>query len=131
MTLLLLLSAARADYIMPPQATVLREATSIADVTVSRFDEDGHAHLVVNRVIRGAAPPAEITGVSLTCMGGSPELYGVEADTRYIMLLRDDQLYEETSYFEVKGDQCHAWAADSYARSWQPCDTVIARLQAL
>jgi len=128
MLFFLLPLVAHADYILPPLPAVLDAVTSIADVTVTQIDDDGHAHIVLNGLLRGTAPPAELTGVSLSCTGGPPSLFGVKDDTRYIVLLDGSSLYEETSFFEVRGDQCFAWESGHHARSWQPCAGVIAEL---
>ena len=128
--LLLLLPIARADYVAPLPHVMVTEATSVADVTVTRLDDDQHAQITVNRLLRGEEPPAEITGVWLTCGGGPPGMYGIEGDTRYIVILHEDLLYEESSYFEVRGDQCHAWGPDEHTgKTWQPCSEVLAWIQ--
>ena len=98
---------------------------------MTHLDEEGRAHITVDAVLRGEAPPPIIDGVSLSCFSGPPKLYGMEGDNkRYIVVLAGSELYEETSYFAVDGERCHAWTAESYSKQWQPCTAVRAMLTA-
>lgn len=93
--------AARADYMMPEVEVGFSEITAIIDATVESFDDRGRALLTVHEVIYGDQTPTTIDDVSLTCMGGSIERYGVVANTRYIFFLRENKMYEEKSFFPV------------------------------
>ena len=121
---MLWMAAAHAYYFPPAPDEMLREATSILDATVVRFD-DGEAVLDIHQVLAGH-PVSAIDKVHHTCIPASVDHYGVRAGQRYVFLLYGDDLFEEQSYFEVRGDlEVRFWTGDSHTtRRWQPVGDV-------
>jgi len=121
-----------ADYSAPPPDKMMKTATGVIDATITGFDAEGDAILEVHQVLAGQSTD-EITNVYLTCFGGSPKNYGMKAGQRYVVLLfQGDQLYEETSYFEVRGDlEVKFWTGDEHwERHWTDMNTVRETVQA-
>jgi hypothetical protein len=80
----------------------MRQITSVVDATVTDFTPQGHARLRIHGTIKGNDAPAVIKGVHLSCEGGSPQAYGMKKGSRYIVLMKGNDLYEEASYFPVE-----------------------------
>lgn len=123
-------SIALADYIAPPPDEMIRQATGIVDATVTAYDARGRAVLDVHAVLAGA-PTDAIPSVSLACVGGSIEKYGVQAGRRYVFLLRGEQMFEEQTYFDVRGDDVRFWANADGERAWMSRDAARARIAAV
>jgi hypothetical protein len=94
--------AVRADYDLPGFQHGMRQITSVVDATVTDFTPQGHARLRIHGTIKGNDAPAVIKGVHLSCEGGSPQAYGMKKGSRYIVLMKGNDLYEEASYFPVE-----------------------------
>ena len=91
--------AAFGDYDVPPMDKVFEVATSVADVTVSSLDEQGHVRLQVNQELKGKQP-ALLTGVSLSC---NPSCrVNVKAGKRYLVICWKGLLYEESTQYEIR-----------------------------
>jgi len=94
--------AVRADYDLPGFQHGMRQITSVVDATVTDLTPQGHARLRIHGTIKGNDAPAVIKGVHLSCEGGSPQAYGMKKGSRYIVLMKGNDLYEEASYFPVE-----------------------------
>jgi hypothetical protein len=94
--------AVRADYDLPGFQHGMRQITSVVDATVTDFTPQGHARLRIHGTIKGKDAPAVIKGVHLSCERGSPQAYGMKKGSRYIVLMKGNNLYEEPSYFPVE-----------------------------
>ena len=93
----------RADYMVPRMSEALPQITDILDVKVTGMNEQGHASIEILKAYKSSKRPAKvITGVDLSCTGGSPQMFGMKSGQRYIVLLAGSNLYEECSYFPVK-----------------------------
>lgn len=97
---LLMLGVARADYMLGDFDSCMPTIT-VVDAVVTGFTAEGHALLAVNAVVQGGRAQARITGVYMSCTGGTPRDYGMQAGVRYLIFLRGKDLYEESSYFEL------------------------------
>ena len=87
------------DYHVPPMDKVFQAVTSIADVTVSSSDEQGHVRLKVNQELKGKQP-ALLTGVSLSC---NPMCrVKVKVGKRYLVICWKGLLYEESTKYEIR-----------------------------
>ena len=103
------------DYDVPPMDKVFQVATSIADVTVSSFDEQGHVRLEVNQELKGKQP-ALLTGVSLSC---NPMCrVKVKVGKRYLVICWKSLIYEESTQYEIR-------VRDGVAECWFPQGNVI------
>ena len=103
------------DYHVPPMDKVFQVVTSIADVTVSSLDEQGHVRLKVNQELKGKQP-ALLTGVSLSC---NPMCrVKVKVGKRYLVICWKDMLYEESTQYEIR-------VRDGVAECWFPQGNVI------
>lgn len=102
-TLLLAMAVGRAaaEYTMGKFQNCLGTATHVVDATVTEITKERYARLDVSRHIKGTNAPTLITGTALSCTGGPPGAFGMQAARRYIIMLQNDALYEETTYFEV------------------------------
>ena len=80
---------------------VLDASTSIADVTVALFDKHGSARLTINEELKGKQPEL-VTGVSLSCYPTSPRNSGMKVGQRYLVMCRNDLLYEGSTQYEIR-----------------------------
>ena len=96
-----LAGSASAEYIMGDFRGCLTTATHVVDANVTEITKERHARLEVLRHIKGTNAPTLLTGTALSCTGQPPGAYGMQAGKRYIIMLRDAQLFEETTFFEV------------------------------
>ena len=105
-----------ADYVMPPFAAVVSEAT-IVDATIVGHPGHGKVRLQVHDVIRGENPPTEIGGVWLTCYGFDLSTR-LEVGKRYVIYIHEASLYEENTFYEVRPSEddtpatCLCWDGD-------------------
>jgi len=90
-----------ADYSIGEFRGCLATATHVVDATVTAITKERHARLEVHRHIKGTNAPAVLTGTALSCTHEPPGAFGMQAGKRYIIMLRDARLYEETTFFEV------------------------------
>ncbi len=90
-----------ADYMIGPFQDGLSMMTHIVDATVTEITKEHYARLAVQRHIKGANARTLLTSTMFSCTGAPPGAFGMEAGRRYIIMLRDAALFEETSYFEV------------------------------
>ena len=91
--------AAFGDYDVPPMDKVFQVVTSIADVTVNSFDEQGHVRLKVNQELKGKQP-ALLTGVSLSCFPSCR--VNMKVGKRYLVICWKSLLYEESTQYEIR-----------------------------
>ena len=92
-----------ADYAIPVMSKALPIITDILDVKVTEMNDKGHASIEILKAYKRSKRPAKlITGTELSCTGGSPQMFGMKAGQRYIVMLVGSSLYEEGSYFPVK-----------------------------
>ena len=95
---------AHADYSLPPLATVFAENdVAIVDVTVVGFD-NLEAVVEVHEVLRGTFAGDRLFDVMYACFGGTLSNYGVEEGQRYIILVVETKMMEETSRFVVNDE---------------------------
>jgi hypothetical protein len=98
----LIIGGLLADYSMPTAKQIFSNSkVSVLDATVVKIDAKGYAYLKINSTIHGKATTKIIKNVDLSCTGGSPKMFGVKANKRYIFILSGANLFEETSYFEL------------------------------
>jgi len=90
-----------ADYTMGGFHGCLSTATHVVDATVTEITRERYARLDVHRHIKGTNAPTLLTSTALSCTGGPPGAFGMQAGRRYIIMLRDAALFEETTFFEV------------------------------
>ncbi len=131
--LLLATVPALADYFPPSHDQLLQDATSVIDVTIESFDDDGHATLDVHQTLVGVAPD-HLFGAVYSCFGDMPiSIYGVEAGKRYVVITKDAAMFEETTFFEVRGDlEVDFWAsAEGTERTWQSLNSVRERIRSV
>lgn len=130
LTLLIAAQPAMADYVAPPPGEMLKQASGVFDATVTGFDADGRAALEVHQTLSGTAPKT-LFGATYTCFGGmSVQAYGVTKGQRYVFVVQEDRLFEEQTFFAVRGDlEVEFWTNDTgYERSWQPMQVVRDRV---
>ena len=129
--ILALSTTAIADYSAPTPSGMMKTASGIIDATVTRYDGDGAAILMVHQIIDGESTD-KISDVRLSCFGGSPKVFGMEEGKRYVIILDRGELYEETSFFEVRGDlEVKFWSRDNHwERDWTDMNEVRERVQA-
>ena len=100
-SLMLSCASLHARYLMPTMDQVLSASSSIADVTVASFDKHGNARLTINEELKGKQP-ALVTGVSLSCYPIRPNTTGMKVGQRYLVMCRNDLLYEESTHYEIR-----------------------------
>jgi hypothetical protein len=93
--------SASADYAIGEFRACLATTTHVVDATVTAITKEGHARLDVHRHLKGTNAPTVLTGTALSCTHEPPGAFGMQAGKRYIIMLRDARLYEETTFFEV------------------------------
>jgi len=96
-----LVGSASGDYIMGEFRGCLTTATHVVDANVTAITKERHARLEVLRHIKGTNAPTLITGTALSCTHEPPGAFGMQAGKRYIIMLRDARLFEETTFFEI------------------------------
>lgn len=118
--LIILQCQSYADYAAPSLEDGIKNITSILDISVTGFTKEGYAQFKVNKIILAKGDvPKLIKNIYLTCKGGSPKRYGMKANTRYIVFLKDENLFEESSYFIVKQEgDVTTFNVGSYYRCW-------------
>ena len=99
--LLLCATTLQAKYRMPDLADLLKDADAIADVTIKKFDKQGAAIIQVHENIKGNAPD-KIDGIRLSCTGASAKASGMEVGKRYLVILKEGDLYEGRTYFPIQ-----------------------------
>ena len=77
------------------------DKNSVIDASVIKIGPTGNIHLKTHTLIHGKNRPTQLVNTSLSCTGGSPSLFGVKANKRYIIITQGNNMYEESSYFEV------------------------------
>jgi hypothetical protein len=92
---------AAADYMMGEFHSSLSTATHVVDASVIEITKERYARLDVRRHIKGTNAPTLLTSTALSCTREPPGAFGMQAGRRYIIMLRDAALFEETTYFEV------------------------------
>ena len=97
----LTVGSASADYTMGEFKGCLARATHVVDATVTKITKERYARLDVLHHIKGTNAPTLLTSTALSCTGGPPGAFGMRAARRYVIMLRDAALFEETTYFEV------------------------------
>ena len=103
--ILALAANALGAYLMADFRGCLAAATHVVDATVTAITKERHARLEVLRHIKGTNAPTLITGTALSCTHEPPGAFGMHAGKRYIIMLGEARLFEETTFFEVtKGD---------------------------
>jgi hypothetical protein len=117
---------------MPPFAFVARDITSAVDATVVGVEPEGGVRIRVNRVVAGEEPPEVIRGARLTCLGVDLTAR-LQPGGRYVLLLHGESLYEEGTFYEVRGtksgDACECWdGSPELQRRWMPLDEFARRL---
>ncbi|MFP6900547.1 MAG: hypothetical protein VCA36_06365 [Opitutales bacterium] len=100
-SLMLSAGVVHARYLMPTMDRVLSASSSIADVTVASFDKHGNARLTINEELKGKQPGL-VTGVSLSCYPIRPRNTGMKVGQRYLVMCRNDLLYEESTQYEIR-----------------------------
>jgi len=90
-----------ADYVTGEFGNSLSTSTHVVDADVTTITKERYAHLEVRRHIKGTNAPTLITGTALSCTHEPPGAFGMQAGKRYIIMLRDARLFEETTFFEV------------------------------
>ena len=124
-----MMALAFADYLAPPPQAAMAQATGVIVASVTGRDAEGHLTLEVHEVIAGEAA-SELTGTTHSCFRQVPAL---DIGKRYLLLVDEDRLFEETTYFDVRSDgTVQFWSAndDLYTRAWMPMDAVRARVSA-
>ncbi len=90
-----------ADYSMGEFQGCLSTATHVVDAIVTKITKERYARLDVRLHIKGTNAPTLLTSTALSCTHEPPGAFGMQAGRRYIIMLRDAALFEETTYFEV------------------------------
>ena len=113
-------SSALADYIIGGFRGCLETATHIIDANVTAITKERHARLEVLRHIKGTNAPTLLTGTALSCTHLPPGAFGMQADKRYIIMLRDARLFEESTFFEVtkRDDGSLGCRLSDFHRQW-------------
>jgi len=96
-----LVGSAFGAYLMGEFRGCLATATHVVDATVTEITKERHARLAVLRHIKGTNAPTLLTGTARSCTGEPPGAFGMQAGKRYIIMLREARLFEETTFFEV------------------------------
>lgn len=113
---------AQADY-MVSERFLVEQAMAVVDATVVSFDEKGHARLSVHATWAGALKIPVLKSVRYTCLMGSARDAGLTVGGRYVILIdAQNNLFEETSAYEVKGDAQAGWQVKGtdFSTDWQP-----------
>jgi hypothetical protein len=100
-TWLITTSQALADYALPTFSNSLASATHIVDAKVTEITKEQHARLAILKHLKGTNASTVLNGTSLSCFHQPPGRLGMQLGKRYLILLRNSLLFEESSFFEI------------------------------
>ena len=90
-----------AKYQRPGFDTMVQRATHIVHAKVTDITKEGFAVLALQHEIKGDTPATTIKDTTISCTGGPPSAFGVQAGRDYILFLDGSNLLEEHSFYEV------------------------------
>ncbi len=92
---------ARADYMIGSFGVCLAQATHVVEADVTEITKERHARLQIARQLKGTNAPTLLIGTALSCTHEPPGAFGMKAGKRYIIMLRENRLFEETTFYAV------------------------------
>ena len=115
-----LVGAATADYMIGSFPGSLGSATHVVEATVTEITKERHARLEIIRHLKGTNAQTLIVGTDLSCTGGPPGAFGMKAGKRYIIILRENRLFEETTFYEItkRDDGSTGCQLPEYPKKW-------------